>query len=120
MLEKASGSRASETRGVESIQYRPAVLQSLVSGGVWLVTAIILAWLGKILGPEDTAAMEGFTLLLFTVVPIRLFCWTAALILAGMSGYLLRRGLGGSDTTEHISSFLFLRSISAQRAKVYG
>ena len=95
---------------VDVIEYRPRLTHSLVAAGVWLITASILAWLGLILGPEDRGAMDGLTLLLFTVVPIRLFSWTMATVFAALGVFSARRGLGGRPSLVLSSQGLVLRS----------
>ncbi len=45
-----------------------------------IVTAVVLAWVGNVLGPESRSGMDGFVLLLFTVVPIRAFSWVMAVV----------------------------------------
>ena len=95
---------------MDPIEYRPRVAPSLAVAVVWFATAGVVAWLGLILGPEDRGAMDGFALLLFTVVPIRLFCWTMAPVLAALGVYLARRSLAGPPTLVLMSDGLVLRS----------
>jgi hypothetical protein len=93
-----------------ALEYRPGVLRTLVASGVWSIAAVLVAWMGVILGPEDRAAMDGFALLLFTVVPIRAFCWTMAPLLAGLGVYLAHRGLAGAPSLALSSEGMTLRS----------
>jgi hypothetical protein len=65
-------------------EYRPRAVVGLLVAFVWFLTAGILAWLGFLLGPEDREALDGFVLLLFTIVPIRTFSWTMALVFLWM------------------------------------
>jgi hypothetical protein len=54
--------------------------------------------------------MDGLTLLLFTVVPIRLFSWTMATVFAARGVLSARRALGGAPTLVLSSQGLVLRS----------
>jgi hypothetical protein len=76
-------------------EYRPSPRATLLVTMVWVATAAVLFWLGTILGPEDREAMDGFALLLFTLVPIRLFSWTMAVVFLGIGVSTARRGFLG-------------------------
>ena len=95
---------------MDSIEYRPGVGPGLAVSGIWFATAGLVAWLGLILGPEDRAAMDGFALLLFTAIPIRLFSWTMAPLLAALGVYFVRRSLGGPPSLAVSPEGLSLRS----------
>lgn len=85
-------------REASTIQYRPTVLAGLVLTGIFAATAIILAWLGMILDPSDVDAMDGFTRVLFTAVPIRLFSWAGAAICLLFAGAIARRTFRSAPT----------------------
>jgi hypothetical protein len=74
-----------------TIEYRPRVVVGLVFADLFMVTAVVLAWLGYILGPEDQGAMDGFARLLFSVVSIRLFAWTFSAVFVGLGVLIARR-----------------------------
>ena len=61
------------------IEYRPNKIVGSLSVATFVITAIVLAWLGTILGPRDVDAMDGLNRLLFTAIPIPLFAWGAAI-----------------------------------------
>ena len=60
---------------------------------VFLVTALSLAWIGVVLGPESRSGMDGLALVLFTVVPIRPFSWVMAVIFAVLGVRVVRRAI---------------------------
>lgn len=67
------------TDGAPPLIYRPRAGVAAFLGGVFLVTAAILLFLGWILGPDDVSAMDGVQRLLFNLVSIRWFSWIGAL-----------------------------------------
>jgi hypothetical protein len=79
-------------------EYRPKVPLGFALAGIWVVTAMILVWVGVVLRPDDRAAMDGFTLILFTAIPIRLFSWTAAAFFAFFGFRVARRALRAEPT----------------------
>jgi hypothetical protein len=82
----------------ETIEYRPRVFLGLAFAAIFAVTAVILVWLGLILRPADRAAIDGATLLLLTVVPIRLFSWTFAAVFMFFGLRIARRTLNAEPT----------------------
>lgn len=82
----------------ELTEYRPNATLGYVFAGVFTATAAILVWLGIVLSPDDRAAMDGWTLLLFTVVPIPLFSWTAAAVFLILGVRIARRSMRAQPT----------------------
>jgi hypothetical protein len=61
-------------------EYRPNPRVGIVLSGLFAIVAGILIWLGVVLTGDAADAMDGFTRLLFTAVPVRLFAWTLAAV----------------------------------------
>jgi len=80
------------TEPVEPIEYRPSVGLGYFLGGTFVVTALVLVWVGWSVRPEDRTAMTGLTRILFTVVSIRLFAWVFAAIMFYLGVRVVRRG----------------------------
>ena len=95
---------------MKSIEYRPSTALGLAMSAVLLVTAIVLVWLGTILGPDDREAMDGLVLLLFTAIPIRLFAWTMAVVFLVIGGATARAVLRRTPTLRISQDGLTLRS----------
>lgn len=77
---------------------------------IFFVTAAILIWVGFVVQPDDRAAMEGFTRLMFTVIPIPLFSWTAATVFTILGIRIARRTLRTQPTLIASQSGLTLPS----------
>ena len=86
------------------------MMAGLLISSVWLLTAGILAWLGLILGPEDQEGIDGVARLLFTVVPIRVFSWTMAVLFLWMGILTANRVFRGDPTLVICAEGLRLRS----------
>lgn len=93
-----------------SLHYRPSVPATLAQASIWIVVAVLLFWIGSVLGPESRAGMDGFTLLLFTVIPIRLFSWSMAVVFGAMGALTLRRTFSGAPTLTLSDQGMRLRS----------
>ena len=87
-----------EPSGTAVIEYRPKTAVGLIFAGIFAVTAVILLYVGFILGPADREAMDVFTRLLFTLVPIRLFSWTFAAVFLALGIQVTRRTLRSEPT----------------------
>ncbi len=92
------------------IQYRPRRVTGFGFAATWLVTAGVLVWVGVVLVPEDRAAMDGLPLLLFTVVPIRLFSWVMAGVFLVLAFAVGRRTVRARPTLTVSSSGVILPS----------
>ena len=77
----------------DRVEYGPSRALGVSLTAVWLTTAGVLVWVGSVLGPESVDAMDGFTRILFTAVPIRVFAWTMAIVFAAI-GLATARALG--------------------------
>jgi len=78
-----------------AVEYRPSTGFGISAAAIFVVTAAALVWIGATLGPQDRAAMDGFTLLLFTVVPIRAFSWVCGAAFLALGYRSARRALDG-------------------------
>ncbi len=74
------------TTEAEALVYRPKKTTGSILGGILALTGVLLFYLGFILGPEDREAMSGGHYLLFSIVPIQLFCWVLSIVFLGMGG----------------------------------
>jgi hypothetical protein len=63
-----------------------------------LVTAGVLLWLGTVLTRDAATAMDGFTRLLFTAVPVQLFAWTLAAVFVLLGVRIAQRSLSKRPT----------------------
>ncbi len=71
---------------------------SALAAAVWIIAAVSLAWAGAVLGPESRSGMDGFVLLLFTVVPIRPFSWVMAVVFVGQAIKVGSRAFRGTPS----------------------
>ena len=93
-----------------SLDYRPRPFATCLLASLWFVVAILLIWIGTVLGPESRAGMDGFTLLLFTVIPIRLFSWTMAVVIGGLGTVTLAQAFTGQPALTLSDQGMRLRS----------
>ena len=82
----------------ETIEYRPNTSLAFAFAAIFVVTAVILAWLGMILSPDDRAATDGLTRILFTVIPIPFFGWAAAAVFTVLGLLVARRSFRTDPT----------------------
>ncbi len=82
----------------ETIEYRPKTSLAFACAAIFVVTAAILVWLGIILSPDDRAAADGLTRILFTAIPIPLFAWAAAAVFTVLGLLVARRSFRADPT----------------------
>lgn len=80
---------------------------------IWLVTGLILFWLGFILEPADRDAMDGLQRLFFTIVPIKPFAWAMSIAFLGFAGATAKRVM--SDTPALLLTDSFLETRKGER-----
>ncbi len=87
--------RENTTPGSEAdpIVYRSKPVAAIIFGGIFVVTGLILVGLAFVLGPEDREAMSGVHAVLFSVVPIKLFCWIFAFVFVALGAAVIYGGL---------------------------
>jgi hypothetical protein len=73
-------------------EYRPSRTAAVALGGIFAVTAIVLAVLGTLLTDADVSGIDGIERLLFTVVPVRWFSWAMAAVFLAMGARVVARG----------------------------
>lgn len=93
-----TGTDEQPNQAVGPQEYRPNKSLGIVFAVIFVVTALVLVWVGVVLRPDDRAAMDGLTRILFTVIPIRLFSWTAAAVFAFLGVRIARRAIRAEPT----------------------
>jgi hypothetical protein len=83
---------------IADAEYRPGRKTGFFLASLMLGTAGVLLWLGAILTRDAATAMDGFTRLLFTAVPIRLFAWTLAAVFLLFGVRIAQRSLSKRPT----------------------
>lgn len=66
------------------LEYRPGRAVGIVLGGVMIVAAALLVWVGSILTPDDISTIDGLEGLLFRYVPVGPFTWIGGAVFAGL------------------------------------